>query len=448
MYDHSSAFCMVQIGLPEQKWGWFPISLGLVRLWKVKPTVLSCVTSTGLSKLRYHFTPCGSTGFDGPTFDQCELYYQQSISPIATDGVLFQFDEEGFRGGQGFRIPREGVYNVTIAGGAGGRGLCNIHFGRGYKFQFQVRLTPDYELLVMAGQKGKSPCDNPAEHPLCDNPPTDEGTAALCNQTWYNTTVNVERLLYSFTGGGAGGGASVLRARNVGNGNLFSDPIAVAGGGGGTSAILDYAATVNLIRNQTREPNMMQLNQTYQYHVDARRLPNTDIYGGLTGARGYKPPFDVSIIPGAGGGWSSFLSSSDTDGKSISQPLNFAEGGLDCGRNLQFFGEVNGGFGGGGGECGGGGGGGGYTGGAVLDIQNYVPGGGGHSNAFTFQNVPVFNLHGFSYNGDNDGYVDIVPANCNCTGYCSVNETEETFECFCPNDTQLAQDGFDCFNGE
>ena len=412
-------------------------------------------TSTDLSIIRYHFTPCGSTGFNGPTIDQCELHYRQTGSPIATDEVLFEFGEESFKGGQGFRIPQEDVYNVTIAGAVGGRGLCNFHFGRGYKFQFQMRLTTDFELLVMAGQKGESPCDDPSGHPLCEHPPTDQATAALCNQTWYytdNTTLNGVLLVYNFIGGGGGGGASVLRARNVRNGDLFSQPIAVAGGGGGTSAVLDYVATVNLIRNQTMEPIMTEVNQSYQYHIDARLLPSTDINGGTTGARGYKPQSDVSIVPGAGGGWASFLLSSDADGKSIGQPLNFAEGGLDCGRfldnRLQLFGEVNGGFGGGGGQCAGGGGGGGYTGGAVLDIPSYIPGGGGHSFAFNFSNVPIFNIHGFSYNGDSDGYVDIVPANCNCTGYCFVNETKDTFECFCPNDTQLALDGFDCFSGE
>ena len=139
------------------------------------------------------------------------------------------------------------------------------------------------------------------------------------------------------------------------------------------------------------------------------------------------------------------------DGKSIGQTFNFAEGGLDCGRTLsglELFSEVDGGFGGGGGECGGGGGGGGFTGGAVLDMDNYIPGGGGHSYAdFTSQNLTILPPLIFTYN-EGDGYVDIIPANCNCTGYCAVNETEDTFECFCPNDTQLAQDGFDCFYGE
>ena len=110
--------------------------------------------------------------------------------------------------------------------------------------------------------------------------------------------------------------------------------------------------------------------------------------------------------------------------------------------------NVDGGFGGGGGECGGGGGGGGFTGGAVLDYSNEIPGGGGESVAFIFHNVSIMILSpiDFSYNSG-DGYMDIVPANCNCSGTCSVNKTEDTFECFCPDNTTLAQDGFDCYYG-
>ena len=110
--------------------------------------------------------------------------------------------------------------------------------------------------------------------------------------------------------------------------------------------------------------------------------------------------------------------------------------------------EVDGGFGGGGGECGGGGGGGGYTGGAVLDYDNDIPGGGGHS---VYVQYPSLLIHSesveYSFN-DDDGYVEIVPANCNCSGTCAVNETEDTFECFCPDNTTLAQDGFDCYYGK
>ena len=416
----------------------------------------TALISIDLLQIRYHFTPCGSTGYDGPTFDQCETYYQEYMSPIATDGVLFQFDEEYFRGGQGFRIPREDVYNVTIAGAAGGRGLCNIHFGWGRRVQFQIQLTPDYELLVMAGQKGQSPCDNPSSHPLCHSPPINEEEAYQCNQTWYDATrgSDLGNLVYNFSGGGGGGGASMLRARDRETGHLLFDPIVVAGGGGGTAAILNYNDTANLFESLSRfELDPLTSEQLlYEYHIDAKDFYETDIFPGATGARGYRPPIQGSDLSGAGGGWSSALTTSSTDGRSLSQTVNFAQGGFDCDRLVMLTGstgEVDGGFGGGGGECGGGGGGGGYTGGAILGYNNDIPGGGGHSVVHKFTNVSIVLLSSleFSYN-NGDGYVDIVPANCNCTGSCAVNDTEDTFECFCPNNTTLAPDGFDCYYGK
>ena len=404
---------------------------------------------TELSRIRYQFTPCGSTGYDGPTFDQCEEYYDEHISPIATEGVLFQFDEDDFQGGQGFRIPREDVYNVTLAGAAGGRGLCNIHFGRGRVMNFQVKLTPDYELLVMVGQKGRSPCDNPSDHPLCQNPPNSLEEANMCNQAWYNMTrgSDFDNILYSLNGGGGGGGASMLRARNTETGYLFLQPIAVAGGGGGTAAILNYTKTYNFYAE-----SQSSLVQLYMYHIDARNFHRTDINIGITGTRGYRPPAQSSYLSGAGGGWSPVLTTSDTDGKSLSKPIRFAEGGFDCDRLdgiTESAGEVDGGFGGGGGECGGGGGGGGYTGGAVFGYSNDIPGGGGHSFISSISPLVIDpESVEFSFNSGTDGYVDIVPANCNCSGTCAVNETEDTFECFCPDNTALAQDGFDCYYGK
>ena len=412
---------------------------------------------TDLSKIRYHFTPCGSTGYDGPTFDQCEEYYDEHMSPIATDGVLFQFDENGFRGGQGFRIPREDVYNVTIAGAAGGRGLCSIHFGRGRVLNSQIQLTPDYELLVMVGQKGHSPCDNPSDHPLCYNPPRKLEEANQCNQSWYNMTrgSDFDDLLYYFSGGGGGGGASMLRAREIKSGLLLNDPVVVAGGGGGTAALLNYNVTVNLLRYYSLfELEPLSLEQLYKYHIDARHFFTNQFLNGTTGAKGYRPETQVTDLSGAGGGWLSSLgTSSSTDGQSLSQTVRFSEGGFDCDRqveNTESTEEVDGGFGGGGGECGGGGGGGGYTGGAILAYRNDIPGGGGHSVVVRFENVSIMMLLDsleFSFNSD-DGYVDIVPANCNCSGTCAVNETEDTFECFCPDNTTLAQDGFDCYYGK
>lgn len=360
--------------------------------------------------------------------------------------MLFQFDADNFRGGQGFRIPRDDVYNVTIAGAAGGRGLCNIQFGRGVRYKFQVRLTVDDELLVMVGQKGKSPCDNIPQHPLCWYPPISLESAAQCNHSWYENKTNITSFLYNFEGGGGGGGASLLGARAVESGELQINPIVVVGGGGGSSAILAYETAANLIINRTYEPTNSP-EKLNQYHLDARSFRFTDVVGGENYTRGFRPLSQRSVVAGAGGGWLSLLSSTDTDGKSISQSQNFAEGGFDCLRNIGPFREVDGGFGGGGGECGAGGGGGGFTGGSVLAVDNIVPGGGGHSVAFSYQNIPILTPLRYSLNSK-DGYVDIVPANCNCTGYCAVNETDDTFECFCQNNTHLAQDRFDCFQGK
>ena len=39
-------------------------------------------------------------------------YHEHTVSPMATDGVLFQFDKEDFQGGQGFQVPTEGIYNA------------------------------------------------------------------------------------------------------------------------------------------------------------------------------------------------------------------------------------------------------------------------------------------------------------------------------------------------
>ena len=367
--------------------------------------------------------------------------------------MLFQLDEENFEGGQGFRLPRDDLYNVTIAGAAGGRGLCNIYFGLGRRTEFQVRLTTEYELLVMVGQIGGSPCNDFPDDMLCLNPPNDTATAGQCFETWTEIASSKNSSdLIRFTGGGGGGGASMLRAREVETRDLLGDPIIVAGGGGGSSAVLDYVTVAELITNYTFEPEQRSLERRYKYHINARFFYFTDVnsVNALNGTRGFRPLLitDFAVVAGAGGGWSSLLSLSTTDGKSIGVGETFATGGSDCLRaltNNDLFEDVDGGFGGGGGECGGGGGGGGYTGGAVLDVDNNVPGGGGHSYVnVRGPELPIASSLKFSFN-DQDGYVDIIPANCNCTGYCVVNNTEDTFECFCVGNTQLAQDGFDCF---
>ena len=95
-----------------------------------------------------------------------------------------------------FGVPRDGLYNITVAGASGGEGLCNYHYGLGGVISAQVRLTTDYEYLILVGHKGTSVCDVPenADHPVCQLPrPTNLSEAQACNDAWFNwTTLNAQ----------------------------------------------------------------------------------------------------------------------------------------------------------------------------------------------------------------------------------------------------------------
>ena len=80
-----------------------------------------------------------------------------------------------------------------------------------------------------------------------------------------------------------------------------------------------------------------------------------------------------------------------------------------------------------------------------------VPGGGGYSfigNSIT-TSFRVCTIGDGHLNRERDnGFVEIVLANCGCVHDCLVNLTEDQFECLCPNNTMLAPDLSDCFVGE
>ena len=56
---------------------------------------------------------------------------------------------------------RTGWYNITVAGAAGGRGLCNPEKGKGVvtSGRLYVEKGVNDSVLVMVGQQGKGPCD-------------------------------------------------------------------------------------------------------------------------------------------------------------------------------------------------------------------------------------------------------------------------------------------------
>ncbi len=335
-----------------------------------------------MSDITYRYSNCGSAGYDGPDINRdCVPFYKKTESPILLNQCLFSFNDD-YEGAQGFQLPRNGLYNITIAGARGG----NYHYGLGHVQQLQVELTTDYEYLIMVGHRGTSVCEveENAANPVCQEPrPTTVEEAQTCDDTWYNFTNTFrDDLAYEFNGGGGGGGASMIWPRRVANKQFTSLPIVIAPGGGGASGVLDYDMMAELLSEfGLSGPNDTNSLKLYNVHVNSHFTRYTLYWP--EGVRGYRP--DRFVISGSGGGWEStiflpFLV--DVDGKLLSQQTGFAEGGSDCSASLQLFDDhvftnVFGGYGGGGGGCGSGGGGGGYTGGHVLGNVHYVSGGGG-----------------------------------------------------------------------
>ena len=377
-------------------------------------------------------------------------------SPIIQQDLLFEFENREYQGAQGFRVPRSGVYNITLGAAGGGRGICNSEQGGfGYQRTVQVELTTKYELLILIGQRGRGPCDVIPEtediyDTICQEPPASVADVGQCNETWYNFTRDFDRSFYETFGGGAGGGGSLVRARKKDTKVFDSFPIAIVGGGGGTPSVLDYSVIADIASTASIFDFV-----NYQVFINAHSRTRDPNYG-TGGVRGIR--LGPGPAPGAGGGYSpGIFTSTDVDGRPLGRAQNFAEGGLDCtpsfiaaGRDIPYSG-VYGGFGGGGGACGGGGGGGGYTGGAILSSGVTIPGEGGYSfvgNSLT-TSFRVYTINDGLLNSErDDGFVEIILANCGCVDTCLVNSTDDTFKCLCPNDTMLAPDLSDCFAGK
>ena len=405
-----------------------------------------------LADIRYRFTSCGTTGRSGPSISTCQEFYRDINSSLAKGSLLFEFENREYEGAQGFRVPMNGLYNITVAGAGGGRGICNPEYGGfGYQRTVQVELSTEYELLILVGQRGAGPCDaitktDDAYEKFCREPLATIADVERCNETWYNFTRDSDLSFYEVFGGGAGGGGSLVRARRRDTKVFDSFPIAIVGGGGGSPSVLDYSIIADIATTSSIFDFV-----NYQVFVNAHSRTNDSI-PGTRGAR-----FGSTNIAGAGGGYSNLQRSSETDGNALGRAVNFAEGGLDCaeiyiaaGRDIPYFG-VHGGFGGGGGACGGGGGGGGYTGGAILASGVTIPGEGGYSfvGSSITTSFRVYTIdEGLLNRERDDSFVDIILAHCGCVHTCLVNSTEDTFECFCPNHTILAPDLNDCYIGE
>ena len=388
----------------------------------------SGAVNLGLTSIRYRFTPCGVLGENGPGFGTCSQFYSVSESRLAQDDVLVESDDQHYTHAQRFRVPRFGLYNITAAGASGGRGVCNQERGHGNTRTVQVELYHNLEVLVLVGQRGASLCDLEPDIPSCGV--TD---VSVCNDTWLSY-IGEEGV---GIGGGGGGGASVVRAYSVSGFN--PDPIVIGGGGGGSSALLCYDVVEKLGASVVGVSPV----QAYRHYINAD--------GGSSSTESIPGGRNSTHLAGMGGGYRNSDHQLDVDGGSLSDAGEFAVGGLHCDASGLRLNGTFGGFGGGGGGCGGGGGGGGYVGGRAEGQGMLIPGGGGTSYTGAPQRTSFKTIRFISdvLNEEfEDGYVDIVQADCECIFKCTVYHQQDAFECTCPENYLLAGDGIDCYLGK
>ena len=439
-------------------------------------TALHTHNIVDLSEIRYHFTTCGKQGSSGPEFQQCVQEYSKIQSPITNEGLLVDIMRgNDYEGAQQFRVPRTGLYNVTVAGAAGGRGICSSTSGRGLRWKGTVYLSADEDLLVLVGQRGVGPCGQTAvrvqDLAMCHDPPTNLTEAQTCEQEWmawinsYSSSYVNEIL--GFVGGGGGGGASFILPVTRQTETINRFPIVIAPGGGGSAAIerYDFFNEPEAVPSQNLAQNVSDEEQ-YLLLINAQTALDPSILGVPAGSRGYINSGNIQAIatlrPGAGGGWTSTTSGINIDGGVLGLQSQFAIGGQGCSERLANtiqnaveipIRNLNGGFGGGGGQCGGGGAGGGYTGGSVFGAARNIPSGGGYflgpqsaPQGADYDNTSFIQLS-IDLNPGEDGYVDIVPVNCGCAHDCTVYQDLEMFKCFCPSGFQLSPNEVDCFQG-
>ena len=383
-----------------------------------------------LSVITFRLQSCGAVGSTPPK--ECKDFYRRRGSPVAD-----HLRQSNVPGAQLFRIPRSGLYNVTVAGASGGDGACHPS-GRGHALRATFGFTEGQELMVFVGQQGLAGCKNAsgAYIPFCQRW-TNSTNITTCTRQWFQDFKDRPKFVFNnedlelYEGGGGGGGASLVQFVGA------NQPLMVAGGGGGGGAAY----------NQTVLADYLQSNPGFQSNAyPPPANPNSQT--GLSGWS-FEQPFASA---GVGGGYKADPRATDaTDGGPLSSHRGPA-GGADC---LDVHTQPTpllhskGGFGGGGGGCENGGGGGGYTGGRVSNYQSdstsYLSGEGGRSYIIANAAGTVHPYTDLGLNED-DGYVELLPLNCFCTGECLI--VDDTFCCSCPDNTVLAPDGFDCYKGE
>lgn len=294
----------------------------------------------------FTFTPCGATGFNGPT----SLTYDASSFAWGTlsSFITLGNGSNGIPAGiQRFTVPFTGTYVLTAAGAGGGSAA--FAGGRGVIVSTTVSLTANDVLFILVGQRGTSTGSTAGYQG------TGGGGTFICKYNGGSVSSAGSYTILLIAGGGGGAGAG------FGGGGSGA-----AGVGQGGDAVTTTTGGVNTTTGG--------VSVTRYYAAAATGGAGGNIYADGSGARA-----GTSGAGFSGNGSGYFI------GANVSAAAISFLGGGTGGQNGQ---GGNGGFGGGGGSDPvnanwGVGGGGGYSGGAGATVssgwvwQDYGAGGGG-----------------------------------------------------------------------
>ena len=294
----------------------------------------------------FTFTPCGATGFNGPT----SLTYDASSFAWGTlsSFITLGNGSNGIPAGiQRFTVPFTGTYVLTAAGAGGGSAA--FAGGRGVIVSTTVSLTANDVLFILVGQRGTSTGSTAGYQG------TGGGGSFICKYNGGSVSSAGSYTILLIAGGGGGAGAG------FGGGGSGA-----AGVGQGGDAVTTTTGGVNTTTGG--------VSVTRYYAAAATGGAGGNIYADGSGARA-----GTSGAGFSGNGSGYFI------GANVSAAAISFLGGGTGGQNGQ---GGNGGFGGGGGSDPvnanwGVGGGGGYSGGAGATVssgwvwQDYGAGGGG-----------------------------------------------------------------------
>ena len=404
----------------------------------------------------FTFTNCDASGREGPTYTECINWYNNRYSGdiLSTDydvnidnksidkwwNVNEYFNMNNNNGIQIWTVPATGLYNITIAGAAGGRASSDSQ-GYGALIDLSYRLVKGDKYMLLIGQNGRL------------------GRKTVLNSAEPQSTTFAGTNELRPTSSSGGGGTFFVKGDNIeylkrdfdiGDNqdqlvDLSNYIVAVAGGGSGGITFQDNTTSpseISKIADGSLNLSFSGIDGSGSI-TDTRRTGGKNGQGGL----GSDNTFNSSLPGGGGGGGGGFLTSGGTSGYNTSHwannyPLDETEvkgaepfilggkGGFiphikdeNGNENVGGLGNANvGGFGGGatGGE-GGSGGGGGYSGGGSDSItksvndpprqeDNTIAGGGGS----------IVNSKVLAYNPDIRSKINDIPTFNNLNGYIKI----------------------------